>query len=276
MSSNIRATTTARGASLMPDSHHGLNFSGALGDILEIVKSRSFKATFVIAVFIAFLLSPKAWLFAAIDHEIEQINIHGQLTNLDVSDVNQKLSGVLGSSFLTADLEQIKQDVESLAWVKHATVSRVWPSKIVLAVDEQYPVAYWNEHSYLNSEGEVFSPEFVDFKLGLPLLKGPEASELQVREELLREIASIRSLLLPHQLEVTELQVDERGGWTMRLSDGIEVALGEQPFHSKIERLGALMKQSPEVAIGRMERVDTRYPNGVAVKWKDVTLAAGN
>lgn len=228
----------------------------------------------IVLIVMTIIIAPKAWLLSAIDHEIEQFQVHGELKNLEVREIETQLSAWLGSSFLTADLEQIKADVEALEWVHRATVTRIWPGKILLNLREQAPVAYWNGNAFLNSDGDVFSPESIDSDMALPVLVGPEESEQFLRAEMLAEMSQLSALLSPYLLSAQRLEVNERGSWAMTLGNGLYVQLGSRPFDDKVERLARVLNSEAANKHSNMESIDTRYPNGVAVKWKDVALAA--
>lgn len=271
MTSEARANPVNRGASMVMEQER------AVHNLLQSLKGFSPKSLMMpiaIMFLIAFFVAPKGWVLGAIDHEIEQFQVHGELQNLDTMTIEKKLSTWLGSSFLTADLEEIKADVEALAWVHKATVTRVWPGQIELSLIEQKPVAYWNQGAFLNGEGDVFSPESVSPNHALPFLSGPESSELMLRNEMLNEMAHLKALLAPYGLDTNNLEVNERGSWSMTLNNGIHVALGSRPFDSKVERLATVLNTASDNKKQNMESIDTRYPNGVAVKWKEVTLAS--
>lgn len=227
-----------------------------------------------ILVFLGFLLSPKGWFLSMIDHEIEQFQIKGELQNLKIETIEKQVQGWMGNSFLFSDLEEIKREVEALAWVDRVTVSRVWPGTIVLTLIEQSPAAYWNEKAFLNPKGEVFSPQQITTGRDLPQLYGPEDSLQLLRAEMLAEMGQLQTLLEPYVLSATRLKVDERGSWEMTLSNGIHVALGSRPFDAKVERMATVLNSAGIEKQETMEGLDTRYPNGVAVKWKDIALAS--
>lgn len=223
------------------------------------------------------LYAQKSHLIALVDHQISEISVSGELNKLSSTEVSTALQPWLGSSFLTADLDAIKVQVQSLPWVHHSEVARVWPGKIVVTAVEQVPVARWNEASYLNQEGEVFTPEALDWTVALPHLQGPESSELVTRKEMLSSLADLTALLAVHQQQLLRLELKSRGVWEASLLNGVDIALGELPFEQKVTRLGEVMKGASAEMVARMKMIDTRYPNGIAIQWKngdDQTLAS--
>lgn len=46
-----------------------------------------------------------------------------------------------GTSILDLDLDRIREAIETLTWVRHARVQRVWPGDVVISVIERSPIA---------------------------------------------------------------------------------------------------------------------------------------
>lgn len=215
-----------------------------------------------------FMYVAKGPLIALVDSKIAEITVQGELQQLSASDVSGKVSPWLDGSFLTADLDAIKAEVESLAWVKAATVRRVWPGQIVINAQEQRPVVSFNEHSYMNAEAQLFAPKAMTWPQALPALLAPSDINVAARQEMLAHMAQLQSLLGEHNLSLSALELKARGVWQLTLADGLEVALGKPPFEDKIERMAAVLNGAIPETRARMAAVDTRYPNGVAIKWK--------
>jgi len=267
MTSHSRAQAVGRGASMLDSKHEaGMGLSELKQGLLAI------KGHLTLVVALSVLLGlyfGKGALIALIDHQISEITVQGELRQLDQHTISSKVTPWLESSFLTADLELIKSEVESLAWVEQSTVSRVWPGKILISATEQRPVAIWNGDSYLNANAEKFAPEQLTWNATLPQLIGPEGSSQMIKQDMLQALASLQVELAEHGLAMTTLELKARGVWELTLSEGIVVALGVPPFEEKIERMAAVLDGAVEETRKRMELIDTRYPNGLAIKWKD-------
>jgi cell division protein FtsQ len=175
-----------------------------------------------------------------------------------------------------SDLDGIKSKIEALPWVDYATVSRVWPSGIELQIEEQIAVSYWNGSAFINKNGVIFQPDYVDKNLGLPVLLGASDKSPEVRIEMLAVLTDLQGLLSEYKLGVIELALKPRGVWDILLDNGISVALGAQPLEDKVNRLGAIFTQGSGIDLGAIKRIDARYPNGVAVEWKEQIMLAGS
>lgn len=245
--------------------------TGSLRLYLEAIRPYSaiLAALFLFVAIVVF----KGHLIALVDHEISSISVSGELKKVTPDQVSGKISPWLNTSFLTADLNEIKRQVDSLPWVKSATVSRVWPGQIAVGTTEQKPTAKWNGVQYINAEGELFKPGALDWEQFLPGLVGPETSNIASRAEMLQRLAELNALLSPHHLSAQVLEMKSRGVWELTLSDGIRVALGAPPFEEKVERLAMVLAGASEDNKTRMLSIDTRYPNGLAIEWKEESEA---
>jgi cell division protein FtsQ len=73
---------------------------------------------------------------------------------------------------------------------------------------------------------------------------------------------------------VTAVTLSPRGGWTLTLASGAEIAIGRE--HPR-ERLKRFLDAWPKLAAGRANSpayIDLRYANGFAVRWAGAAPAA--
>jgi len=231
------------------------------------------------------LQNQKAVLIQLVDHPIAQLKVKGEFKSLKAEQVRGSLSGVIGSGFLMTDLLRIKARVEQLPWVHSAMVKRVWPGEIQLTVQEQVPVSYWNQNSFINAQGHVFSPKAIDLNFELPQLVGVNELHSEQRIEMLKLLGHINSEIKQYGVSVQELELKSRGVWEAQLNNKIQVALGvihgvdnrqEKKLNAKLERVGKIFTNGQRIELDQIEKIDARYPNGVAIKWKKVSLVAGD
>ena len=67
------------------------------------------------------------------------------------------LAGQVRGNFFLMDLDAARRRIESAPWVRHAIVRRVWPATLQVRIEEQQPLAYWNENQMINTWGEAFT-----------------------------------------------------------------------------------------------------------------------
>ncbi len=265
-------TGSSRGASVLAEDRSGLQIDLPFKAWLAWIGKHSGAVLLCLALIL--LASFRAQIVAAFDHDISSINVHGDFTHLDPADVEQVTKVWLGESFLMADLEEIKAKVEALPWVHHVTVQRLWPGQISIQIEEQIPVALWNQDAYLNPKGEVFQPPRLSLESRLKQLYGPEQADNSQRLEMMRAMTELSEMFRGFDVVIDQVELDARGAWQVLTGEGIRIVLGEAPFEEKIDRLQRVMSKANAVERSRMQKIDTRYPNGIAVKWKEITVAA--
>src|SRR5690606_18435814 len=85
----------------------------------------------------------------------------------------------LTGNFFAINLDKVRTVIETAPWVRRAQVRRVWPNALLVQIEEQQPLALWNEDQMINTWGEAFSAnqgELPD-EYRLPQLSGPVNSE---------------------------------------------------------------------------------------------------
>lgn len=232
----------------------------ALGDLLTLMVSLS-----VVAWGIQWLVDPGMT-------PMKVVRVEGELRYLKPTDLEAAVKKVSQGGFFTVDVQAVKQAAESLPWVAKATVRRVWPEALHVHVVEQTPFARWGTKRLVNPEGVPFEFGETGLPEGLPVLAGPDGSGKRVVER----YHHVNSVLAPLAMKVARLELSERGAWTLQTDSGIVVQLGIEAFDL---RLGRFVKAYPLLTKERVEKmvtVDTRYANGMAVKWAEKVEAKGS
>ena len=181
-------------------------------------------------------------------------------------------NGVIGKirgNFFTTDLEQVRATFETVPWVRRATVRREWPNQLIVEVEEHEALGTWGEDGRLLSvKGDVFTANLAeaDDDHELPAFSGPRGSE----KEVLARFTELRSLFAPVQLAPQALSLSDRYAWTVKLDNGMSVALGrEQDKDTLKKRVQRLVGVYPQLVArlqeGRIDTIDMRYPNGLAL-----------
>lgn len=221
----------------------------------------------------------------------KSIEVTGELKFLEKRNIKMLVKENITGGYLSADLHNIRKILMQDPWIKNVSLRRRWPESIVVTVDEQKPVAYWNTDGYINKSGEVFSPEKIDRRLNLPVLNGPEGRHDNVwkfMNVLYQEMALL-------DFEVLRLDLDDRRAWRLVISASNVVAGGSESLsakdsdHNKIDvklgrfetekRLQRFVRILPALAVAHhtigdvIETIDMRYPNGFAVKMKNNSSA---
>jgi len=179
-------------------------------------------------------------------------------------------------NFFTADLDGVKQAFEAVPWVRRASVRREWPNTLVVAVEEHMPLGTWGEDGRLLSvRGDVFIANLAEAEEDgvLPEFGGPEGSE----KDVLARYKDLQDWFDPVKLKPKSVQLSKRYAWTVKMDNGMTVELGrEQSSTTLRERVDRLIGIYPQLGAdlqNRIESVDMRYPNGLALKASGLNLA---
>jgi len=104
------------------------------------------------------------WLSQRPVFMLKQIQIEpvtGQtLKHINKPIVKQQVLATVQGNFFSVRLEDVKRGFESMPWVRHANVRRVWPNGLVVSIEEQKPFGTWggaDSHTLMNTYGELFA-----------------------------------------------------------------------------------------------------------------------
>lgn len=203
------------------------------------------------------------WLSLLDKHPIRAYALTHQTQFTKDADVRSALSQEPTlQGYFTQDIQQIRQKLLTISWVKDATVRKIYPDRLNITLFEYQPVAIWNEHKLLSAQGDIFSlpSERFDPK-GLPILFGPDSQA----NEVLQAWYKIQQDLASRQLTLKSISTDVRGAWSIRLDNGIELRLGRGDWLAKIDRFVSVFPDIDVPEGKRLTYVDLRYKNGVAI-----------
>lgn len=202
--------------------------------------------------------------FKKMEFPVKRVAIHGNFVHVSREQVAAVIEPYASVGFFAVDMDAIKDGLESLDWVYSANVRRVWPDGLVVRIVEQVPIARWGERGLINMAGGVFAPKDMHSLGELPHLRGPERSA----GALMNHYREFTQLLRPLGLSLRALEMDAKGAFTVYVGDGIPVILGTHRTMEKMQRFARAYAAKLSQNIGNVERVDLRYTNGLAVKWK--------
>lgn len=168
----------------------------------------------------------------------------------------KKLAGTLAGGFFSMNLHQVHADFEKLPWVRQAQIRRLWPGRLVIELTEHQAAAAWNDRATLDTHGDIFP---VLPWTGLPRIYAPEG----MQHELARRYGEFTALVKPIDAQVEQIVVSARLSWRVRLTGGISIELGREKLNERLARFTRFYPQAV-AAVGPIQRVDMRYPNGFA------------
>lgn len=187
--------------------------------------------------------------------------------------VKQQVLETVQGNFFSVRLEDVKRGFESMPWVRHANVRRVWPNGLIVSIEEQKPFGTWggaDSHTLMNAHGELFAGRVSDVGDGIVLIDfyGPE----EASKEVMRLYERANAWFKPWNAEVKSLTLSERYAWHVKLSNGMKVEFGRDEENSDKtlteDRVARLFKYWPQVQekwANRVDAIDLRYANGFAI-----------
>ena len=227
----------------------------------------------VLLVAIALMWLSRQPLFA-----VRAIAVDGDVARNSVSTIRANAAPRLSGNFLTMDLGAVRRAFESVPWVRHAVVRRVWPNRLRVQLEEHRPVALWGtdtgNEKLVNSFGEVFEANLGDVEDDdLPRLAGPEGSSAHV----LAMHGRIETAIAPLGSRIETLALSSRGSWRATLDNRAVLELGRGSDDDVVARsvrfAGTLGKVTDRYQ-RPLEYADLRHHDGYAVRLKGVSTTS--
>jgi cell division septal protein FtsQ len=155
------------------------------------------------------------------------VYISGQY-NMQASEITEALALRQGEPIMDISLNELKDKVEALGWVREATIERQLPGTLHVRIVERRPVAIWQNQGELrlvDIEGKIITKGVEGAKENfgnLPIVVGENANEhvslvfgfLMKEPELFMLVSSV-------------IRVGDRR-WNVRLKNGMEIKLPEK------------------------------------------------
>jgi cell division protein FtsQ len=179
-----------------------------------------------------------------------------------------------GMNILRISLEEKKMQLDTIPWVRSATVTRVYPNRLAVNLVERTPIAFVNMGGRLklvDAEGVLLDkPEQATFDF--PVLTGLDAANGQAervarlvlfeafQRQIAGEIAGSRWIVS----EVDLADPDDLKAMLVEGRETLQVHFGHGDFQERFQNFLTLL---PEVrkAQGRIDSIDLRYRNQIIV-----------
>jgi len=223
------------------------------------------------AVVAALLLGLAAAAWPAIErlqrHTVNSVRIAGEFRYVSRDLLEQVVADQITKGFFEVDVEAVRSASRALPWVREASVRRVWPDSLHVAIVERESVARWNGDHLLEADGTLFESHGKASKLALPQLFGPQQSE----REVLAAFGRFRTVLGPLGGGIESLRLHERGGWRLMLANGTALVLAEGQDAATLKRFARAAAKEIAEHLDRIEQVDLRYAGGFAVRLRQAS-----
>lgn len=220
------------------------------------------------------------WLAQRPMFTLKVIRVEGmgeELRHIDRSTIRSIAVPRIKGNFFTANLDAVRVAFEAVPWVRKASVRREWPNKLIVGLEEHRALGTWGDEGRLLSvKGDVFTANLAEAEEDGELLEfsGPEGSE----KDVVARFNEFREWFAPVNLAPEAVELSSRYAWTVKLNTGMTVELGREQSKTTLkDRVMRLVGVYPQLVArlqDRIESVDMRYPNGLALKASGIALSA--
>lgn len=246
----------------------------------QVLPLAEFRATattrWVVALFGLVMLSALPFVASHIAQDaarfpVTHVDVLGTMDYADRDALMADINLHTAQGFYGLDIDRLRQSLESRQWIASARVSRVWPSRIAIEVEEHEPAARWNDDHLISKRLVLFKPHQLDRRSPafaqwsdvfrpLPQVLGAQGRHV----ELLDAYRAYEQQFARFNLSLVLLEEDDRLSQTLTLSNGVVVKLGLEERELRMNRfLDVYERIAAEAADGPLS-FDMRYSNGFA------------
>ena len=225
------------------------------------------KQTIIIFVFLLPLILIGLVTYDNFNQSIDRVVINGEFNYLSERDVIDLIDENVQTGFLTLDLPELNRKIVEQDWIRSSSIRRSWPATLIVNIEEEIPVARWGERQLLNNVGDYIDVINKDSVSHLPVI----FSQAGDTKEIIKIYQLISELLGPVGLRIDEVESDNAGSWTLTVLSDIKIILGRDQLVEKLQRLQSVWMAELSSQEKNINVIDLRYPNGLAVKWKQNT-----
>lgn len=195
---------------------------------------------------------------------VNKIRVHGAFVNVDEAMLYKAIGNVVAGGYFNVDVERVREVVEKLPWVDEASVRRVWPDTLSVSVSEQKAIAISKGNGLINAKGDVFKP-LTDNKIhSLPVFD----ANVKYNKYMLENISKMNAKLKKIERSISYYKIDARQATTLTLDNGLVIKLGRDASFKRLERFLSIYNKTLKEYVNKIDVVDLRYTNGMAIAWK--------
>ncbi len=189
---------------------------------------------------------PRFMLAPAAEYGDESPNLH--IDGVQYANRNQILRVFqqdIGRSIYLFPLQDRRKALLRVAWVKDASISRIWPNQISVHITERKPAAFLqlpseaiSRWALIDADGIILDPPLkAPFKL--PVITGMEAGEpAALRGMRVRRMSRMLDEVGTYREKVSEVDVSDLDNLKVTLKMGnrpLVLMLGDHNFHDRVQ-----------------------------------------
>lgn len=222
-----------------------------------------------VAMLMTAALAAAAWsIWAQLDRPVRSVRVLGVMTEAERQVIQEVVLSNLTRGILSLDADDLVADIEALSWPREVRVRRVWPDALTIDVQRESVVAAWGDGGYLTSAGKVVN--LSDGPAGVPFLAASLSTPRQAMD--LYQMLTLR--VADAGLTIVRLEENSLGEWLLTFDTGMTLALGNEALTERLSRFLLAYRHALASRAQAVAHVDTRYDNGLAVRWSEAQLAS--
>jgi cell division protein FtsQ len=198
---------------------------------------------------------------AAFGFVVTAIEVEGRETT-DVATVVEALSAARGTPILAVSPGRAKEQLETLPWVRSATIERRLPGTLFVRLVERRPLAVWQHggiQQLIDRDGAIIPVDDLSRFARLPTVVGDDAAP--------NAAALIDVLASDPELAARVTAAVRVGGrrWNLRIDDAIDVLMPEENPGNAWNRLAEL-ERTNQLLKRDVQTVDLRLPDRLVLR----------
>ena len=198
------------------------------------------------------------------ENVLKEVYVSGRI-NESRANILKAINVTLGESLLTIDLENIRENLNNLSWVKDSSIYLLPLGRLEIEIYEYIPFGRYtdeNNNTFLiNKNGVKFSNTNINEFESLFKLYGKGAL-LQVTE-----LPLIINKLKSFNFNVSKIERIDSRRWNINLKEGFLIKL---PSIDPLNSIDALYKLDNNINYNNLTFVDLRIKDRVSLKYKQV------
>ena len=200
-----------------------------------------------------------AYKFFVFNHYIiKEIVIENQSNRSDADTIKNKLQFTLEKPLHLLNLRDIKENLESIDWIKRVQVNFERPEKLRVRFDEYDPIYIFNKEYYVDTTGVIF--KIPGSPLDILRLSSRETSH----DFMYKLYQNIKLIVDSSSQEI--ISIDKNRDMLDIKLQNMAIKVRYSNHEKKLEELINVFPQLQEIYENNYMRIDMRYPTGFAVE----------
>ena len=195
---------------------------------------------------------------------IKSVGLEGEFQRLSPEKLKGIVVATVRGGFFNVNVDVIQSVLMQNPWVQQVNVIRKWPDSLIVQITERSAVARWADKGLIGMTGKLFTPDKDTYPEGLPVLQGPDFTNVNMLEE----YRYFSKQLSETDYVIGKVILNERRAWSVELVNGPLLVLGRNDIRDRMQRFVVYAISGLENNLMEIEKIDLRYTNGFAVRWK--------